>query len=156
MQQLAPIPADVQIVEKDGTINDFFRFRWQELIDASVQSPLITDALELLNQSAAVPTTTVYTVTADGLYRVGYYLRKTILDGVSSSLQVTLSWTDTDGAACSHTFAALTTDTNVANDSASYELRAKANSDIEVSIAYASNTPGTMHFDALMSAQQLV
>lgn len=151
---LEPLTLDDVIVDQNGTITQRFRLLWEQLIARSVQTALLA-SLTKTNQNAALALTVVATVTAGGVYRLGYYLRKTIADGVSSSVALTVSWVD-NGSPCSHTFAALATDTNVANDSGAWEFRADASSDVSISIAYASNTPGTMHYNAAASLQQLV
>lgn len=151
---LEPLYITDQIVNKDGTITERFRLLWQQLITGSVQvAAAIT--VSFLDQFAALAVSTLLTVTVAGPYRVSYYLRKTIPDGVSSSAQVTLSWTD-QGAACSRTFTALTTDTGTATAGDIVLLRVDANAPIEASVAYASNTPGVMHYDAVFTVEQVV
>ncbi len=149
---LSPIPGGVAITDKAGVITTFFRLRWQELIDRFRFTPSVANTT-VTGQAAAIGTTTLYTAVTAGLYRVSWYLRKTLADGVSSSLQVTIGFLDL-GQAESVTGAALTTDTNAAFQSGNVQLiRCDANSDITGEVAYASNTPGAMQFDAAFTVE---
>lgn len=156
-QSLAPIPADLAIVEMEGdakgSITEFFRLRWQQLMDGFQIAP--TKANEpYLGRTAAVATSVVLTTLQSGRYRVGIYLRKTVADGASSSLQATLGWTDS-ATPLTETFAALTVDTASAKASHLYEMNVDANTDITIAIAYASTTPGAMTYDAYVSVELL-
>lgn len=141
---LEPIlPGDI-IVDKNGAATTRLRLLWQQLIDGFRQTSVLGD-LSLSGQIAAIVTTRVVTPTATGRYRLSYYLRKTVADGVSSSAQVTFGWSDR-GAALTEPFAALATDTGTAHQSGSVLVRADGNADITVAVAYASNTPGVMTY----------
>lgn len=150
---LSPIPVGVAITEKGGPITVFFRELWQALIDGfgKVGTAAI---VAVAARTSALPLTTLYTTLTAATYRVGVYLEKTAADGVSSSLAVTIGWTHS-GAARTHTFAALTTDTVGANLSDAWEFLADGGSDITLSVAYASNTPGTMQYVGSASVVQL-
>jgi hypothetical protein len=153
-QSLTPIPLRTTIVDAKGRITAFMRLRWQELLDNAVQTPTAS-VLARSGLTAALAATAILTVTAGGVYRVSVGVRKTIADGVASSAQVTLTWTDR-GAVCTHTFPALTTDTNVANDAGSWVLRADAATDITIAVAYASTTPNAMTYSVDAIAERLV
>lgn len=143
-QSLQPLPSATAIVAEDRSPTDFFRLAWQAIRDSMVRTPTearISDS----GQSAALATTTIRTTTLQADYEVGYYIQKTTADGVSSSLTVTLGWT-ANGVAQTRAFAALTTDTTGANQSAVIPILADALTDITIAIAYASNTPGTMRY----------
>src|SRR2546425_9052987 len=110
-QTLAPIPSGVQIVDpREGAITDFYRLRWQQLIDGFTRVGTVA-TLSKDGQTAALTTTAVYTTKATGRYRLNWYLRKTVADGVSSSLTVTWGWTES-GNPLTEAEAALTTDTS--------------------------------------------
>ena len=141
-QNLAPLPEGAEIVDGDRSPTAFFRLLWQMIRDSMVRTP--TEArISGSGQTAALATTTIRTTTLQADYEVGYYIRKTTADGVSSSLTVTLGWTE-NGVAQTRAFAALATDTTGANQSAVIPILADAATDITIAIAYASNTPGTM------------
>lgn len=153
MQQLGEIPVGVAITDKDGVITLFFRLLWQQLIDGFVKTPTAA-TVERTNQGAVIATTSAYLVRAAGLYRVSYYTRKTVADGVSSSLTVTLGWTD-HAVPLTEAGAALATDTVSTQQSGSKLIYADANSDITFAVAYASNTPGAMRYQIEVSVEQL-
>jgi hypothetical protein len=154
---LGSIPLDTPIVDAQGRINPYFRRRWEELRGSFQQSPTVAGpgnnswAADL---SAALPTTVVYTTTAAGLYRITVYARKTIADGVSSSLQATYGWIET-GIPLTDPGAAQATDTTAAKILEQRTVEADANTDLTVAMAYASNTPGQMHYRAWVAVEQL-
>lgn len=150
---LAPIPADTAIVDRSGVINTFFRLRWQQLIDGFQVTPSKAN-VPVASRNSALGTTTVYLALAAGRYRITVYLRKTTPDGVSSSLTLTVGWTD-GASPCVKVFGALTTDTAVANDSYTHMVNVDVNTNITIAVAYASNTPGTMVWKAYAVAEVL-
>lgn len=151
---LDPLPPYAKIVDRlTGEITDFFRLRWAQLQEAFFQAPTIETA-EDSGLTAAVSTTTVFTVLTNGLYRVSYYLRKTVADGVSSSLTFTWGWTE-NGTPLTEADAALTTDTASAQKSNQKLFYADASSNITFAIAYASNTPATMTYRYYVTVEQL-
>jgi LDH2 family malate/lactate/ureidoglycolate dehydrogenase len=152
-RSLTPIPADTPIVDKKGAINFFFRLAWQALIDAFQQVPTVA-AIERLAQAAALVTTGLYTTRAAGLYRISWYLRKTVADGVSSSLTVTLGWTES-ALALTEAAPALATDTVTAQQSGSKLVYADESTDLTIAVAYASNTPGAMKWRLDASVEAL-
>lgn len=148
-QTLSLIPANVPIVDIDGpspgSITLFFRQWIQKLIDNTPNNSLITTPLLLTNQNAAIVTTNAYAVLVDGLYEISYYIRKTTADGVSSSLTVTLGWTES-GVPLTETQAAIAADATTAEQSVSKLVHVDANTALTFAIAYASNTPGQMKY----------
>lgn len=152
-QSLAPIPADYAIVDPRGRINTFFRLRWQQLIDGFQVTPSKAN-VTVPGRNSALGTTTLYLALAAGRYRVTVYLRKTTPDGVSSSLTLTVGWTD-EASPCTKTFGALTTDSAVANESYTHTVNVDVNTNITIAVAYASNTPGTMVWKAYAVAEVL-
>lgn len=153
-QSLPPIPSGVAIVEKeDGSITNFFRLLWQQLIDGFQQTPT-RSGVGFQGQAAALPTSTLYLVLVDGTYRVSYYMRKTTADGVSSSLTVTLGWTES-GIPQSMPLPALTLDTVAAIQEGSHVLVVDQETTITMAVAYTSNTPGTMKYRLDAAVEQL-
>lgn len=144
MPALGPILIDTKIVDEEGRITDFFRQRWQELLDGATTTPAKA-TISAANQGAAIATTRITTALQAGNYRVSYYIRKTTADGVSSSVQFSWAWTES-GVPLSKTDTALTTDTTAAVASGSFVVKADAASDLNFSVAYASNTPGAMRY----------
>lgn len=152
-QSLSPIPLGTPITNKDGTITTVFRLLWQEIQNAFVLVPTAF-SLGLTAQNASIATTSLLTTPASGLYRISYYLRKTVADGVSSSLTFTWGWTQ-GGTPLTETAAALTTDTASAHQEGSILVQADANSDLTYAVLYASNTPGTMEYDGYVVVERM-
>lgn len=149
-RSLSPIPAGSSIVESIGTITTFFRLRWQELVDTFLIAPIVGSiqrgAPSPPSLTAALATTTIFTTLTAGLYEIGYYYRRTGIDGVSSSLQATVGWTE-NGVALTETAAANTNDSvTTGQQSGSKVVWADANTDLTIAIAYASNTPNLMAY----------
>lgn len=153
-RSLAPIPADAPITNKTGSVTDFFRLRWQQLLDGFAQSPTVGN-IRRTAQTALIASTVVYTTRAEGLYRVSFVMKKTIADGVSSSLTMTLAWVR-GAVGCSEVGTALATDTTAAQQNGSIFVRADALTDLTFSIAYASNTPAKMTYEVDVVAELLV
>lgn len=151
---LSAIPVGSQIVDKAGAITIFFRFRWQQLIDSFAQSPVVGQ-IQKPGQTAALGATAIYTTKSAGWYRVSFYMRKTVIDGVSSSLTATMSWTET-GVPLTETGAALATDAVSAQQTGEKTVWADGATDITIAIAYASNTPNRMTYRLDASVEQLV
>ena len=151
---LAPIPQGVAIADKDGGIADFMRFRWQELLDGFGTVP-IAGSLTKTGQTAALATTAVLTVLTGGWYEMTTYARVTTPDGVSSSLTVTVGWTE-NGQALTQVLSALTGDSvTTVQPGPPVTVWADVNTDITVSTAYASNTPNKMAYKLLVIAKHL-
>src|SRR4051794_5169660 len=107
---LSPIPLRTAIVDKLGTINIFFRQRWEELrvLTGLVAAKALYTPAGVLN--AAVAGQLVYTVVQGGLFRVTFTARRRTVDGGASSLTFTWHWTD-NGTPCSDTAPVNNTDT---------------------------------------------
>jgi hypothetical protein len=150
---LGAIPADSAIVEADGTVTTFFRLLW-ETLRTTFQNVGTVASVRKADQTAALVTASAYTTQAEALYRVSWYLRKTIADGVNSSLTITLGWTNR-AVALTEAGAALVTDSVLAQQSGSKVVRADAASDLTYAVAYASNTPAKMTYDLDVSVELL-
>ena len=143
-QALPPLPQGLPIVDEAGSPTLFYLLRWQDLINSFTLTPTkatIPAADTVLTDALA--TTTILTTTQSGNYEVGYYIRKTVADGVSSSLTVTIGWTE-NGQALTRVFAALATDAVTANQSDVIQILVDAATNITIAVAYASNTPNAM------------
>jgi hypothetical protein len=145
-QTPAPIPAGTQIVDKLGAITVFFRLRWEEVRAAFGVVPDLASLPESANKTAAIVTATAYVTKSSGLYRMSYYLRKTLADGVSSALTFTYGWTD-HGTPLTEIEPTLNTDTPAAQQSGSKLVYADAETELTYAVAYASNTPNKMTYE---------
>ena len=102
------------------------------------QTPRKAGGLLLTGQVASLGATDISGgAAAAGLYRLDYYARVTTAAGTSSSLTITIDWTDT-GVAQSQSFAAMTANTVTTQQSDSKLFYADKNAAIRISAAYAS------------------
>lgn len=153
-QSLSPIPIGTPIVDPaDGTITVFFRQAWELIQNAFLLVPTLV-VTAALTQGASITTTALVTAPGAGLYRVSYYLRKTVADGVSSSLTFTWGWTE-GGTPLTASAAALTTDTSSANQQGSILVQSDTSADLTYAVAYVSNTPGQMKYDVHVVVERL-
>lgn len=151
-KSLGLIPQGVVIVDKDGAITDFFRLRWEELRSGFQTSPTAA-ALQKIGQTAALATTALLTTKSAGLYRISWYLRRTVNDGVSSSATVTLGWQES-GVPLTEAQTPVT-EAGTAEQSGSKLVWADGATDLSIAVAYASNTPGLMAYRLDTSVEQL-
>ena len=150
---LAPIPDGIAITERSGTGSGFFLLRWQELRDGFGSVP-VAGSVTKTGQTASLATTAVLTLTSSGWYRISTYARVTSPDGVSSSLSVTVGWTE-NAQALTKTSAAMTGDTVTTGQSTETPVYADASTDLTVATTYASNTPNLMVYEVMAIAEQL-
>lgn len=153
-QSLPPVPSGVPWSNpEDGTLTEFALLRWQDLINGFQTTPSVA-AIQHLTQNASIATATAWTTRMPGNYRIGVAVLKTVADGVTSSLTVTVGWTR-GGIARTKTFAALTTDAAGANDCNLWQFYADGATNLTYAIAYASNTPGQMKYHADITIERL-
>lgn len=154
------IPLGIPIVTLDGKspgeITLFMRQWVDQLINGAAGASLIVDPVSATGQNAAIPTTNAYAAALGGLYRVSYYVRKTTPDGFSSNLAFTYGWTE-GGLPLTESIAAggLATDSTSAEQSGTKVMRIDDASALTFAIAYASNTPGLMHFRYDVTVEKL-
>jgi hypothetical protein len=86
-----PAPGSYQLVVKAGTAST-------SAYVAITAAPTIVAKLALLDQTAAIPLTTLFTPTRTGLYRISAYGAMTVVSPNSASWAVYLGWTDDSGA----------------------------------------------------------
>lgn len=100
----------------------------------------------LETQSASLSSTEIQApALSAGLYQVSYAARITRAATSSSSLTVTILWTD-GGVACSQSGAALTSNTTATQQSGFVLIQADANSTVRYSTTYASSGATTMQY----------
>ncbi len=122
--------------------SDTWRGWLLSLWQAVTQATTTIGDLSLTAQAASIATSTLKTTTRTaGAYRVNYYTRITQAASVSSSLQVTIGWTD-GGQSCSQSGSALTGNTVTTTESGTVYLHADAGSTVTYRTAY-SSTGGT-------------
>jgi hypothetical protein len=143
----APFPT------KDPLVNPNRKFvATQELIDWATNlagdvdaSPARLKTVPLTQQSASIGTTTIPTgALGGGLYRVSWYARITTPGSVSSSLTITIGWTE--GVTLSASGAAMTGNTTGTVQSGSMLIRIDGSSPITYSTVYASAGATAMQY----------
>ena len=155
MAGIAPIPWNVAVIQLDpqtgrplpgfGLSREFGNWFQTSIIAPVSSAPRSLSPVRLTNQSASITTTPIPTASlAAGLYRVSYYAAITTADAVSSSLTVTVSWTES-ALTKSLSGAPMTgnTTTTVQSSTALIEIDG---SPISYSTTYVSNTPGQMKY----------
>lgn len=156
MGNVAPVPWQTPVIQLDPQTlkpipgftmgKDFGNWLFTSVVQQIANAPQIYPSVSLTAQSAAIGTTPIPLPSlASGAYRITWYLEKTVADGVSSSVQVTINWTH-NTKSLSLSGAALTTDTTLAVQSNSITVLIDAASPISYTTAYASNTPATMKY----------
>ncbi len=98
----------------------------------------------LTTQAASIGATALDSSVNEGLYRLTYYARITRAGTVSSSLTVTLSWTD-GGVACSYAGSAITGNTTATVQSGTVMVRSD-HAAINYATTYASAGATTMQY----------
>ncbi len=132
----------------DGLPNTF-NFRWLRLFrDQGSQiaaNPSRVTTITEATQSASIPTTAIGTdPLAEGLYRVSAYVRVTSPAATSSSIAVSIAWSD-GGVTCSAVLvAAVTGNTTSSTGAGTLLVHIDASTPISYSATYASNAAAEM------------
>lgn len=150
---IAPAPVTTPLCDKT-----FVPIKAWATFFAQVYRELRSWTLALTAQTAALATTTLLMPqlpsTPAGLFRVSYYARVTTAAGTSSSLQVTIGWTD-GGVACTRTFTAITGNTTATTDAQGILVSADNASSITIATAYASNPAAAMVYSLTARVEPL-
>lgn len=128
-------------------------FRTQDQAIAHAPSRVTTVTVAATN--AAISTTPLPAdPLAAGLYQVSYYARIVTAAVTSSSLTVTLAWSD-GAATCTASGAAITGNTTTTTGTGFFLLRVDATSPISYSTTYASNGAGEMSYELELVLQAI-
>lgn len=150
-----PIPYESAIVEGGTDPISKPYYLWLYEFDQRVtQSSNVLATVALETQDAAIGTTAAWTTTTEGLYRVNVYLRITAAAGVSSSVTVTISFTES-GVPLTFVLTAVTGNTTSTVQTATVFLRSDASAPISYSTAYASNPAGAMKYSLTVLVEQV-
>jgi hypothetical protein len=151
---IPPILSTAPIVDpKTGNPSYMFLRTWQDLQDQSGSVP-VKGSVGLAGQSASIAATRLFTVRVTGFYRVNTYLRRTGIDGTSSSLQATINWIE-GAQPLSKALATMSADSLTEVQGESSTIYADAESDITLDVNYASNTPHAMIYELFTSVEQI-
>lgn len=160
------LPSRDQVTEppknKDGSPNKFvglMRRTWLDFMSSLVTqqslSPERVGTVSLPSQAASIGTTAVGIDTINaGLYRVQWYWKIRRAGGVSSSMQVTMNWTD-GGVARQNVGPADITNTTAVWQSQVFMVRSDAASPITYSTTYASAGAPTMQYDLDITVERV-
>lgn len=130
----------------EGTMSDAWVDYISRLVQTVQSSSTRINSASLIDQSASISATDMSGGgLKTGLYRVTYHARITKAAGVSSSLQVTLSWTD-GGIAQSQSGAAITGNTTATLQSGTFLIHIDTASPVRYATTYASNPAATMTY----------
>src|SRR4029434_6701873 len=155
MSSLPPIPYESPVLDGQYLSSDYYQwlFDLQRRTDAS--AALLGRPLQLTNQSAAIPITTIpLPLLSSGLYILRYYARVTTPDGVSSSLTVKLGWTESS-VALTASSPAMTGDSTTTVTSSSIMVNLDANTPLTYQTLYASNTPNKMKYRLSITVEMM-
>lgn len=161
--QIVPLPTDDAISEqpraefirngrKDGRAG-LITQRWVEFFTSLGQAVQTTNSntvtVTRTDQSASIGATDLSSGLAAGLYTVTYYARVVRAATTSSSLEVTIDWTDR-GTAMAITGAAITGNTITSVQTAMLLIRSDTASPMRYSTTYASVGGTTMQYDLVI------
>lgn len=152
----------IQLNEQEAARRDPFYMalawiRWllDVLVPAIQAAPQIKRTVSLVTQSAAIGATAIpLGALAAGTYRIGYYARVTSPDGVSSSLTVTLGWTES-AQPLTLSGAAMTGDSLTTVQTGLAVVIIDAASALTYATVYASNTPAKMQYRLTLVVEQI-
>jgi|TARA_R110001583_G_scaffold35623_6_gene118362 hypothetical protein len=154
---ISPIPADTALALPTGVIVDAWYQYFLQARDRLNANPHILGTVfdSVTGQSAAIGTTSIPLPTlGTGLYRVSTYARITQAASTSSSLTVTLGWTD-GTVACTQSGSAMTGNTTATTQSGSLMIRNDNLSPLTYSTAYASSGGTVMQYRLDIAVEQI-
>lgn len=117
-------------------------------------SSTIQSSVAIPSFGSAIGSTPIVTSISGGLYRVTYYAAIATAATISSSLTVTLGWTD-HGVAKGFSFTAMTGNTLSTTDSGSRLIRADQGTSLMYSTGYASVGATPMAYDLVIELEAL-
>lgn len=157
MSLLPPVPRAQALVTAAGRLMTALWADWildlADRVDRTAQR--IGSTVALTAQAAAIGATAIPTpVLSRGLYRLMWTARITQAATTSSSLTITLAWTD-GGVACSLSGAALTANTTATVQSGEILVQADENTTLQYSTAYASVGATPMQYAVTVRAERV-
>lgn len=130
----------------EGQVTDSWQQVFTALSTTVSQQPTLITKVSLTGQGAAIAATDLSGGSqSTGLFRITYYARITTAAGVSSSLTVTIGWTET-GSALTLSGTAMTGNTTTTTQSGTVMVYADSATPITYATAYASNAAGVMRY----------
>ena len=151
----APVPTFDRVAGKDGVLTIPWREYLQRLPPMLDRCAVRVAEATLTDQAASI-TATDFTGSdfPEGLYRVSFYTRITRAATTSSSLTVTIDWTD-GGVAMTQSSTALTGNVVTAYRSVTLVLWLDANTRVDYSTTYASVGATSMQYKLCLTMERL-
>jgi hypothetical protein len=119
------------------------------------QSPVsVGDSINVSGSSASIATTPAFTTLDAGMYRVTFYARVVTAGTISSSLTVTIGWTD-EAVSCTKASAAATGNTTGTTVIGELLIRSDQAQAITYSTTYASAGATAMQYDLVVVVEQV-
>lgn len=151
----APVPAFDRIAAKDGVLTIPWREYLQRLPPMLDRCAVRLAEKTLTTQGAAIAATDLAgSDMPEGLYRVSYYARVTRAATTSSSLTVTVAWTD-GTVAMSQAGTAITGNAVTSYASVTLLLWLDANTAVNYSTAYASVGATSMQYKLCLTLERV-
>jgi hypothetical protein len=154
---LDPPPTISPITMQQGSTLSSDWTRWMLALwgTVSAQPIVIGTRLNLTKQNAAIPQTAFPSpALRGGLYRITWYVRITTPDPVSSSVALTIGFSDS-GLALTIPIPALTGNTVLSVLSGTTIVFSDQATAMTYATTYASNTPGTMKYRLAAAVEQV-
>jgi hypothetical protein len=160
--RLAPIPTDAPLLQLDldGKPTPYLSADWYLWFFAQANRvqqapPVLGTPTSLTSQSASIGTTALtLPALSGGVYRVSWYARITTAATVSSSLTVTIGFTET-AITLSTSGSAITGNTTTTTQSGSVLLQIDAASSLTYSTTYASVGATSMVYRLSLTCEQV-
>lgn len=156
MSTPAPIPWNVSVLQTDpntgsllpgfGLSKDFGNWLQTSIVAGVANAPSLYPVVSLTGQNASIASTPIpLPALATGFYRLSYYAEITTADAVSSSLQLTATFTH-NSKTLTFSGTAMTGNTTTTIQTNVWTFLIDAASSISYATTYASNTPGSMKY----------
>jgi len=151
----APPPVKDFIVDLQRRLTPAWERWFTQFVADQDDKPSREKTVSLDAKSASIATTSIpLGALSAGLYRVTVYARITTAATTSSSLQVTVSWTDS-GVSCSKSNVAMTGNTTATSDSFSVLVDIDQGTAVSYSTTYASVGGTAMQYKLRVVAERV-
>lgn len=154
---LAPIPQTDPLIDRRQHMGDRW-YRWlSDFVSRSLLGILIAGTpVHRTAIASSIGTTTAFTPTLPGTYRVTWGVQETTAATVNSSLTVTIGWKDAvNSVAQSEAFTAITGNTTGTHGSGSITIRPATSQPITYATTYVSNGATSMVYGIDVVVEQL-
>jgi hypothetical protein len=141
-----PMPARDAMIDERGLVRRIWQVWFRNLTNAVNDAPARIQTIALVGQSASIGATSIPSATLTaGLYRVTWYLRISTAAGTSSSVTVTIGWTD-DTVTMSLSGAAVTGNTTTTSQTQTSLLAVDNASPVTYATVYSSAGSPAMQY----------